>query len=306
MTYTTKLSDDSSLPSWLNFNSSQRKFSGIPTILTKYSIKVIANDSYDGSVSNNFDIIVENNNAPIVGNPIQNQIAVINTLFNYIFPNNTFIDPDGHSLTYTAKSSNNESLPNWLNFNSLQRKFSGTPNIFTTYSIKVIANDSYDGSVSTMFDLIVKDSLPTNTDLTTTLIIIGSITGVICAASFCSTLIIACGIEMLRQPRNKILRNESNTSAKEQHKQEVWQKPESTIPSKDTPIVVENELSPHVVQQEKSEVLEYDLASSGPKVSTAKYKEDVELDALPYKASMVPEYKGNVELDPFPYFFTED
>jgi hypothetical protein len=71
----------------------------MPNILTTYPITVIANDGYGGNISDSFDIIV-GNNAPIVANPIQNQAATINALFNYIFPTNTFIDPDGHSLTY--------------------------------------------------------------------------------------------------------------------------------------------------------------------------------------------------------------
>jgi hypothetical protein len=114
LTYTAETSDNSPLPSWLNFNALQREFSGTPTTSNTYPIKVIANDGYDGSVFNTFQIHVINN-SPIVTNPIQNQTAMVNALFNYIFPTNTFFDSDGHSLTYIAKSSDDTSLPNWLN-----------------------------------------------------------------------------------------------------------------------------------------------------------------------------------------------
>jgi hypothetical protein len=153
--------------------------SGTPSSLGTYSVDIEACNEIKECATDSFNVIV-GNNPPIVANPIRNQIVMIYTLFNYTFSNNTFIDPDGHSLTYTAKSSDNSPLPSWLNFNSLQRKFFGIPTISATYPIKVTANDSYGGSVSDIFDIIVRNTNTPFTDLTITLVIIGSITCVIC------------------------------------------------------------------------------------------------------------------------------
>jgi hypothetical protein len=278
LTYTTKLSDDSSLPSWLNFNSSQRKFFGTPKTLTTYSIKVIASDNYGGNVSNVFNIHLINN-APFVLNSLQNQTAIVNALFNYTFSNDTFIDPNGHFLTYTAKLSDDSSLPSWLNFNSSQRKFFGTPKALNTYSIKVIANDNYGESVFTMFNLIVKDFFITDdtTDLMTTLAIISSITGAICTVSFFCSLIIGGGVVMLKRHRNKILGNKSNMNAKKQKKKDELQKSGFATPNNGTQVVIENE---SVVQKEKAKVFEGVNLSERKAPLTLEYKEDIELDVM--------------------------
>jgi hypothetical protein len=294
LAYTAKLSDDSPLPSWLNFDSLQRKFFGTPNTFTTHSIKVTASDNYGGSISNGFNIQVINN-APIVANPLQNQTATINALFNYVFSTDTFIDPDGHPLTYTAKSSNNEPLPSWLNFNSSQRKFSGTPDELTTYPIKVTASDNYGGSISTMFNLIVKDSsiIDDTTDirdLTTILVIIGfgSMTIGVCIAY----IAISYGIAVVRRRRNKISRDDSNITVKEQStlpkisKEKEKQKPKATIPNENT-----QNVSMISKYKKDEELLPY-KASMCP-------KEKKEIETLSYEASKV--LKGEVELDELLY-----
>jgi hypothetical protein len=244
-------------------NFDKLRLSGTPNSLGTYSVDIEACNEAKECVTDSFDIIV-GNNAPVVANPIQDQTTIINTLFNYIFPNNTFMDPDGDSLTYTAKSSNNEPLPSWLNFNSYQSKFSGTPNTLTTYPIKITADDNFGGSVSTMFNLIVKDSSDTEVDIT--LIIISSMTVgvcIACIASFCLPLTIFGGIVMLRRHRNKILGNENNTKAKEQMQEKELQKLDT---SNDKKIVVDREL-PRPMEEQKN---------------LDKVNEDVELEAIPY------------------------
>ena len=85
----------------------------------------------------------------------------------------------------------------------------------------------------------------------------------------------------------------------EQKKEEELQELET---SDDKKIVVENELSSHVEQQEKPEILEYNLAQGRQEVSTASEdKEKEKSEKLPYKVSVVPDYKGDVELDTLLY-----
>jgi len=92
-----------------------------------------------------------------VGNAIQDQAVVVNQAFSYTIPSNTFSDPDGHTLTYTTKTSDGTAWPNWLKFDSIQRRFSGTPVSVKTYSIAVTASDSI-ASVTNSFNIIVDKS----------------------------------------------------------------------------------------------------------------------------------------------------
>ena len=95
--------------------------------------------------------------APTVGNAISDQTATAGTAFSYTFPDNTFSDADGDTLTYTATRSDNSALPSWLSFTPGTRTFSGTPQSANvgTLSVKVTADDGTGGTVSDTFDIAV-------------------------------------------------------------------------------------------------------------------------------------------------------
>ncbi len=64
-------------------------------------------------------------------------------------PANTFTDPQGQKLVYTASQANGQALPTWLGFNATTETFSGTaPATVQSLSIKVVATDSSGLSVS--------------------------------------------------------------------------------------------------------------------------------------------------------------
>ena len=102
--------------------------------------------------------------APTVANAIPDQAAVAGTAFSYAFPDNTFNDADGDTLTYTAAKSDGTALPSWLTFTGSTRTFAGTPQTGDTgtVSVKVTASDGAN-SVSDTFDIVVKatNSAPT-------------------------------------------------------------------------------------------------------------------------------------------------
>ncbi|MYJ22207.1 MAG: hypothetical protein F4101_02235, partial [Nitrospira sp. SB0673_bin_12] len=83
------------------------------------------------------------NNAPTVSNRIPNRTATVGTTFSYQFPNNTFTDPDGDTLTYAAAQADGSALPGWLKFDAVARTFTGTPQTGDagTVSVKVTASD---------------------------------------------------------------------------------------------------------------------------------------------------------------------
>ncbi|WP_331345210.1 putative Ig domain-containing protein [Cellvibrio sp. UBA7661] len=159
-TYTAELAGGGALPGWLNFDSATRTFSGTPANgdVGTISVKLTVNDGAGGTASDTFDIVVANtNDAPTVANPILDQTATENALFNYTFPINVFNDQDvGNTLTYTAQIPGGAPLPAWLSFDSATRTFSGTPSNgdVGTISIEVIASDGT-ASVSDTFDIVI-------------------------------------------------------------------------------------------------------------------------------------------------------
>ncbi|MCB0278999.1 MAG: hypothetical protein KDD94_05830, partial [Calditrichaeota bacterium] len=93
-----------------------------------------------------------NSSHPFLNHIISNQNAKEGLLFDFNFAQDTFLDSDGDTLYYEA-SSNNMNLPNWLNFNSSERLFYGTPTNSDSGidTIKVIANDNKGGTAHTTF-----------------------------------------------------------------------------------------------------------------------------------------------------------
>ena len=74
---------------------------------------------------------------PVVANPIVAPAAVTyGAAFNFQFPANTFTDPDGDSLTYTATG-----MPSGITFTGATRTFSGNPSQAGVFAVTVFAND---------------------------------------------------------------------------------------------------------------------------------------------------------------------
>ncbi len=161
LTYSATLAGGGALPAWLSFDAATRTFSGTPTNsdVGTVSITVNVNDGQGGVASDTFDIVIANtNDAPVVNNPINDQVATEDSAFNFTFPANAFSDPDlGDSLTYSAELTGGGALPAWLNFDAATRTFSGTPvnNDVGTFSVSVTADDGNGGTATDIFDITV-------------------------------------------------------------------------------------------------------------------------------------------------------
>ncbi|MEH2354514.1 putative Ig domain-containing protein, partial [Nostoc sp.] len=163
LTYTATLENGDSLPSWLSFNVATKTFSGTPlnANVGSLNIKVIATDASLAQISDVFVLTINNvNDAPEVFQAIANQQATEDTVFNFTFSDNTFIDVDaGDSLTYTATLENGDLLPSWLSFNAATKTFNGTPlnADVSNFNIKVTARDIFGVEVSDDFALTVQN-----------------------------------------------------------------------------------------------------------------------------------------------------
>jgi predicted outer membrane repeat protein len=169
LTYTAALSGGGALPAWLTFTqgTNGRTFVGIPTAadIGSYTIRVTASDGKGGTVSDEFVLNVTTNPPPVVSNPIPDQLAFVATPFNFVVPANTFTDPNGDTLTYSATLSGGGALPAWLTFNPATQTFSGTPGAgdVGAISVRVNANDGQGNIVFDDFNITVSASeLPFN------------------------------------------------------------------------------------------------------------------------------------------------
>ena len=95
-----------------------------------------------------------------VANEIADQSAVVDTPFSFTFPDDTFSDPDGDPLTYSATlSDGTTALPSWLTFDSATRTFQGTPTTNGATTVRVTASDGTN-TVSDDFHIRVSSACP--------------------------------------------------------------------------------------------------------------------------------------------------
>ncbi|MFZ5636354.1 MAG: putative Ig domain-containing protein [Pseudomonadota bacterium] len=128
------------LPGWMNFNAGTRTFSGLPGVVGSWSITITATDTAGATASSTFTVTTPSTPPVYTAGSLVNQTAQPSQAFSYTIPANTFTDPNGDALTYTADA-NGVPLPAWLSFNSATRTFSGTPTTAGTWTIRVLASD---------------------------------------------------------------------------------------------------------------------------------------------------------------------
>ena len=118
--YTATQANGAALPSWLSFNVTTQTFAGTPPASsTNLSIKVTATDTSGLSASETFAANLVAPTAPTITNQTAEQIWTIGKAVNFTLASNTFTDPQGENLTYSAKLANGAALPSWLHFNAI-------------------------------------------------------------------------------------------------------------------------------------------------------------------------------------------
>jgi Putative Ig domain len=81
--------------------------------------------------------------APTVTDQTATQTWTEGQAISLKLPANTFTDPQGEALSYTAGQASGQPLPSWLSFNAVTDSFSGTaPSTTQSLSLRVIATDT--------------------------------------------------------------------------------------------------------------------------------------------------------------------
>jgi Putative Ig domain len=118
------------LPTGLSFNPATRAITGTASTAGGWAVTYQADDGRGGVTSMAFVFTVATagvNQAPLVAYALADQTAIGGEAFSYTVPANTFVDPEGQTLTYTAAKSDGTALPSWLEFNAATRTFANKP-----------------------------------------------------------------------------------------------------------------------------------------------------------------------------------
>lgn len=124
------------LPAWIT--NTNTRLTGTPTNadIGTVSLVLTATDNGGLTTSTTLGITVQNP-TPQVGTVIAAQTATTGTAFVYTIPTDAFTDTD--ALSYTTSL-----LPDWLAFNSVLKRFTGTPDLsdLGTAAITITATDT--------------------------------------------------------------------------------------------------------------------------------------------------------------------
>jgi len=153
------LSDGSSLPAWLSFDTETLMFSGTPgnEDVGDLEIRLTATDTFGATADDVFILRIENvNDAPVLMTPVPDQDAIEDEHFYFALPADAFQDIDLNDvLAYGATQSDGSPLPSWLIFDPVNRTFQGTPGNGDVGSvqIRVTATDTSGASIEDVFAL---------------------------------------------------------------------------------------------------------------------------------------------------------
>jgi uncharacterized protein YmfQ (DUF2313 family) len=97
--------------------------------------------------------------APVLDNPIDDQVVTEGNLFDFTVPANTFSDPEAETLTLSASLDDDSPLPAWLSF--VVDTFNGTPGNLDVgiLNIKVTATDPFNKTAFDIFELTINEDL---------------------------------------------------------------------------------------------------------------------------------------------------
>ncbi|WP_271466428.1 putative Ig domain-containing protein [Paracidovorax valerianellae] len=99
--------------------------------------------------------IAASNRAPVIAHAIAVQNAAEDSAWSFTVPADTFSDPDGSAMTWSARAGNGGPLPSWMRFDAATRTFSGTPtgDDSGVRTLQVVVKDPAGASAQIDFEL---------------------------------------------------------------------------------------------------------------------------------------------------------
>ena len=154
LTYKVTQANGQALPSWMTYNASTNSLSGTsPLTSSSTQVMVKVTDTAGLTTSETFTIS-DTVSAPTLSKATATQLVTPGHTFSIALPAGTFTDPQGETLSYSAKLASGAALPSWLSFNAQTQTFSGTaPTASTSLSLQVTASNQAGLSTTESFTL---------------------------------------------------------------------------------------------------------------------------------------------------------
>ena len=163
ISYRLTLINGSDLPSWLSFSPFYGRLSGTPSEAGSIELVYTATDSNGDSANQTFAISVSNStqsNGTLPNLPLIKDIqtSVEKPLWSRTrLPRSSGTDIP---ITYSLTLDDGSAIPDWLEFDTLSRRLSGTPPEVANLSLLYMATDDNGDVANRTFNLLVVDTQP--------------------------------------------------------------------------------------------------------------------------------------------------
>ncbi|WP_287878841.1 putative Ig domain-containing protein [Aquitalea sp.] len=154
LSYQVSQANGQALPSWLTYNASTNTLSGTTPLTSSSTQLLVKVTDTSGLTASETFTISDTVSAPTLSKATATQVVTPGHAFSFALPAGTFTDPQGETLSYTAKLASGAALPSWLSFNAQTQTFSGSaPAANTSLSLLVSASNQAGLSASETFTL---------------------------------------------------------------------------------------------------------------------------------------------------------
>ena len=152
-----------SIPSWLSYNLTEFDFAVISSsnsIKGTHNITIVATDDYNTGAKSTFFLTILENSSPQITNFINNQKIVNYNYLEIAFSpvHELFYDPDNRTMVSSMRQANGDALPSFLEYNTIENKLSGTPEVTHVgdWILSYISTDDHNLTSNITFTLSVK------------------------------------------------------------------------------------------------------------------------------------------------------
>jgi hypothetical protein len=162
LAYSASAPGGAALPAWLSFNAATGAFSGTdPEQASTQGVVVTATTPGGAAAAEQFEIYTRPS-APVLQVQEDDQRLQAGSAYSFALPANSFSDPSGGAVTYTASGDEGAPLPSGVSFNTATDEFSGTvPDGVSATNVVVTAHTLSGGASAEAFNIYGQPQAPT-------------------------------------------------------------------------------------------------------------------------------------------------